>query len=178
MSMEKIIGPPGARCAYPTHPASSLLTIGQVLARDGFRCMVTGMFDDTSMETNHELRKMCKDLKAANTTVEACHILKESTMRGIDPARGSEKTTVINKVCAVAVPRVFCCPPPMSIIQAEYAVIVMAVLGDFGLGDLGRELKADGVHSLGNLLSLGVDVHRRFDKLKLWFEATDQVRCS
>jgi hypothetical protein len=181
--MEKIIGPLGVRCAYPTHPASSPLTIGQALARDGFRCMVTGMFDGTSMKTNHELRKMCSDLNAFSTTVQASHILNESTMQDIDPAGGSEKTTVINKVCAVAVPRILRCPLPSSIIQTGYAVTVMAVLRDFGLGALGDEfLKANGVHNrvhnLGNLLSLGVEVHIYFDKLELWFEGTNQVRCS
>jgi hypothetical protein len=72
----------------------------QALARDGYRCMLTGMFDRTSLKCNRELRQQCDDLPGATaTTVQACHILNESTMRGIDPTGASDVDTVTNKVC-------------------------------------------------------------------------------
>lgn len=55
----------------------------------------------------------------------------------------------------------------------------MSILRDFGLENLAQELLAgDGVHSLGNFLLLGADVHSRFDCLELWFEGTGEVRYS
>jgi hypothetical protein len=152
----------------------------QALARDGFRCMVTGMFDYTSIRKSPELKKMCSDQKTTSATVQACHILNESTMQGIDPSGGSEKTTVVNRVRAVAVSRVLRYPPPTSIIQTEYAATVMTILRHLGLGALADDfLKAEGVHNLGNLLSLGTECHDRFDNLDLWLEgSTNEVCCS
>jgi len=55
----------------------------------------------------------------------------------------------------------------------------MSILRHFGLENIADELLADdGVHNLGNLLSLGTDVHDRFDNLELWFEGTDEVHYS
>ena len=75
-----------------------LLTFDQVLARDGFRCMVTGLFDDTSLNKSTELRSMHENLGGMPVTVETCHILNESTTQGIGT---SEKSTVANKVCTI-----------------------------------------------------------------------------
>ena len=55
----------------------------------------------------------------------------------------------------------------------------MAILSHFGLESIVDELLAtDGVHDIGNLLSLESNVYDRFDNLELWFEATDEVRHS
>ena len=58
------------------------------------------MFDRTSLRRNHELKQLCDRLGTASTTVQACHILNESTMQGIDPTGTSDKDTVVNKVRA------------------------------------------------------------------------------
>jgi len=96
-------------------------------------------------------------------------------MQNVDPTGASEERTVTDKVCAVTtsqVPRRR--PSHTSIVQTEYAVNAMTVLKDFGLGSLTQKLLAiDGVHDLGNLLSLASDVHAHFDNLELWFEGTD-----
>ena len=55
----------------------------------------------------------------------------------------------------------------------------MTILRDFGFeGITTKLLETNGVHNLGNLLSLATDVHGFFDKLELWFESTDEVRYS
>ena len=53
----------------------------------------------------------------------------------------------------------------------------MATLIHLGLGDLAEEfLGTDGIHDLGNMLSLEFTVHTRFNNLGLWFEGTQEVR--
>ena len=75
-----------------------LLMFDQALARDGFRCIITGMIDQKSFEDNAALRDVTNRDGASIATVNACHILNESTMQGTDPAGISEDSAVINKV--------------------------------------------------------------------------------
>ena len=136
------------------------------------------MFDNTSLKRSRELDKLRRDLGASYATIQACHILNESTMQGIDPTGASEDRTVTDKVCALTGSRApHRLPSPTSIVQTEYAVDAVSVLRDIGLGNLPQDLLATGgVHDLGNLLSLASDVHAHFDNLELWFEGTDEVR--
>jgi hypothetical protein len=48
------IGPPGVRCAYPTHYPFSV-PHPRLVARDGVRCTLTGTFDKISVEYNRKL---------------------------------------------------------------------------------------------------------------------------
>ena len=172
--MERITGPPGVRCVYPIYYGFPAHT-QQALARDGFRCMVTGLFDRTSMRQSRTLKQSCVDLGAASATVQACHILSESTMQGVDPAGDSENAATVNKVCGIGV-SCSLLPPPIPIVQTAHAVTAMSVLEHFGLENLVLDLLAkDGVHDTGNLLSLEPNIHSMFDNLELWFEGTDRV---
>ena len=144
------------------------LTFDQALARDGFRCMVTGMFDDTSLNKSAELRSIHESLDGGMPiTVETCHILNESTTQGIGTG---DKSTVVN--CRV-LHNSFSSP----ITQTYYAAGVLATLRQFGLEDLAMAFEAvDGVHEFWNLLSLEHHLHQRFDHLDLWFEGISKVR--
>ena len=52
----------------------------------------------------------------------------------------------------------------------------MTLLKSFGLvGLVDSLLPRNGVHRIGNLLSLDPICHRNFDNLNLWFEQTDVV---
>jgi len=104
--MAKIIGPPGVKCAYSRHIVPSPLILGQALARDGYRCTLTGVFYRTSIPQNRELKRLCDDIPS--TTVQACHILNESTAQGID-FTGSGEITAVNEVCADVVSQVIRC---------------------------------------------------------------------
>ena len=65
-------------------------------------------------------------------------------------------------------------PLPTPITQTEYA---MATLIHLGLGDFAEEfLGEDGIHDLGNMLSLESIVYIGFSDLDLWFEGTQEVR--
>jgi len=119
----------------------------KALARDGFRCMVTGGFDNECILQNHELDEKCEEELGVATDVQAYQIFGKSTMQDFGENQG------------------------------EHASTVISVLKYFGLGSLADKLlEADGVH-VGNLLSLSCDMGFQFEDLCLWFEATDTPDC-
>ncbi|KAF9645735.1 hypothetical protein BDM02DRAFT_3262713 [Thelephora ganbajun] len=124
----------------------------KALARDGFRCMITGLFDMTSLKHNAELQRRGETLGGMPIVVQASHILSESMTQGIGL---NEKGSIANKT--------------------DYAAGVLAILSQFGLGYLSGALAAvNGVHEVWNLLSLQCDLHSDFDSLNLWFESTGE----
>jgi len=74
------------------------LMFDQALARDGFRCIITGMINKKSLQSNAALRDIAKRDGASTAQVNACHILNESTMQGTDPAGISGESAVTSKV--------------------------------------------------------------------------------
>lgn len=66
----------------------------QALARDGYQCMLTGLFNTNSIQRNKELETFVEDIKGAEATVQTCHILDKATLQGLeDPSEdGSEIT--------------------------------------------------------------------------------------
>ncbi|KAH0835410.1 hypothetical protein J3R83DRAFT_9030 [Lanmaoa asiatica] len=77
-----IIGLAGGGNAYFAQPLSALfLVFNQALARDGYRCMVTGMFDSDSLLHRTELQVMATGDHVHEATVQTCHILNESTIQ-------------------------------------------------------------------------------------------------
>ena len=61
-------------------------------------------------------------------------------------------------------------------VQTSHASTAIPLLRSFGFEELAQSLLTqDGVHRLGNLLSLDPICHRNFDNLNLWFEQTDVV---
>jgi hypothetical protein len=69
-----------------------------VLARDGYRCMITGLFDEESYKRCAELRTIARRDNVYKVVVQTSQILKESTMQGIDPAGTDEEGPMVNKV--------------------------------------------------------------------------------
>jgi len=131
------------------------------------------MFDEKSWKKSEELQQECTRVDGVIGNVQACQILSESTAQDIDPT-GKGKESAANKVRAVTVSRVLHVPTAH---QTGLAVDAMAVLSHFGLEGLVDEfLAANGVHNLGNLLSLEPNIHTKFDNLNLWFEGTAEVR--
>ena len=55
---------------------------------------------------------------------------------------------------------------------------VMAILEYFGLSELIEDFKRRVVHEVRNLLSLELNLYRKFNNLDLWFQSTPQVCCS
>ena len=64
-------------------------------------------------------------------------------------------------------------------VQTRHASGVLSIMEFFGLGDLVDSfLSQNGVHHLGNLLSLDPICHADFERLNLLFEHTGEVRHS
>ena len=88
-------------CAF----SSPTLILDQVLARDGFRCVLTGTFNMANLEENSELARMAEaSPNFGVSTVVTCHILNESTMQGVDPRGDGKGGSVVNKVWAIGLP--------------------------------------------------------------------------
>jgi len=69
----------------------------QALARDGFRCIITGMFDSGLLEKSAAMRDMSKRDGANGVVVRPCHILSESMTQGADPTGISRDGTLVKR---------------------------------------------------------------------------------
>lgn len=124
----------------------------KALARDKYRCIVTGIFDDTSVKKNNELAQRRSEQRGGVMTINACHILSASTMKDVNTTGG-----------------------PTSA-KTEFAANVIAILQCFGLEDrVDKLVPHDGVHDVKNLLSLAPHCHEYFDRLDLWFERSEHT---
>ena len=132
------------------------------------------MFDEASVEKFPAVAERCG--VTATSSIITCHILNETTKQSIDPAGDSDNTTVEEKVRA-PIPLCPRHPPSLTlIVQTHYAATAIAILSNFGLEDLVQRLQPkNGVHYLGNVLSLDPTCHVHFNHLRLWFESTTEV---
>ena len=148
------------------------LIYNQALARDGYRCVVTGIFNEASVE------RFPKLVQSSNDTVlslEAAHIFNESMMQGIDPVVIEDnQDKLLNKVLFYPWRS-----NPLSYsptIQTRATTGALSILELFGFSKLTNAFKeAGGVHKVWNLLTLQHDLQSLFDSLKLWFEHTEKV---
>ena len=143
----------------------------QALARDGYRCVITGIFNKASV-------KRYPNLVQRNATVlplETAHIFNESMMQGIDPAvREDSQDKLLNKVLFYQWRSNSLSYSPT--IQTRTAAGALSILESFGFSKLTNAFKeARGVHKVWNLVTLQHDLHSLFDTLELWFEHTEKV---
>ncbi|KAJ4498550.1 hypothetical protein C8R41DRAFT_937735 [Lentinula lateritia] len=116
----------------------------KALARDGYQCMITGVWDTNSLERNIELNELLVKSRGYEATVQTCHILSQSIMQGIGDSRRPSSGVI-------------------AILTQFHLGHLVDVLVEKG-----------GVHSLCNLLSLVQPLHEAFDRLGLWFDETDE----
>ncbi|TFK31757.1 hypothetical protein BDQ12DRAFT_707890 [Crucibulum laeve] len=127
-------------------PQSHVNAKANALIRDNFRCVVTRRYDDNSVRQNKELEEIYKsDPHSMTAETQCAHIFAESTNANIAP--GSDK-----RDCATG---------------------VLAVLKRFGFTKIEEDLNGRNVHRLENVMTLEPSVHSSFDKLKIWFIATN-----
>ncbi|KAL0955112.1 hypothetical protein HGRIS_004028 [Hohenbuehelia grisea] len=125
----------------------------RALIRDGFKCVATGKYDAGPLA---RANVATAEVLAAGGGwhTECAHIVPESTYFGVGNPRlgdgdADEKAQV----------------------KREYSASVLAVLQRFGY-DVSR-LSGPKVHSLCNVMTLCKDPHDLFDRLQMWFEATE-----
>lgn len=115
------------------------------MVRDGFRCVVTGDYDVSSVKRSRELEKAQEVENAGLCPTECAHIFAESTNANISGSNeGGNKR--------------------------HYAAGVWAVMARFGYKNLPGDLNGNKIHRLENVLTLDKSVHDFFDTLELWFE--------
>ncbi|KAH9175893.1 hypothetical protein EDB89DRAFT_2066097 [Lactarius sanguifluus] len=114
----------------------------QALARDNFQCIVSGKYDYNMTSQNDDLSAVAFSFSPPRIGVTQCaHIIPSSTNENILDSKD------------------------------KHASSFWAVLGCFGYEDLLDKLKGKGIHSLDNVMTLGMEIHHWFDQLKMWFEA-------
>ncbi|KAG7089804.1 hypothetical protein E1B28_011454 [Marasmius oreades] len=131
-------------------PQDSNLAKKQALIRDGYRCVVTGKYNlniPASFDVNEE------EVKRVGTCwTECAHIVQESIYSNIS---NEESLT--------------------SIAKRDSSASLLTVLKRFGY-DV-ENINGDKMHSLHNVMTLEKNVHEHFDRLELWFEATEIEHC-
>ncbi|KAI6016657.1 hypothetical protein BKA83DRAFT_4333821 [Pisolithus microcarpus] len=116
----------------------------KALIRDGFKCVVTKVYDRRTAEENQGMGlAVINGMRSAPT--ECAHIFPESINSGVTP--GSKKE--------------------------DYAATIWAVLELFGHRNLKERLNGANIHRLDNVMTLERSVHDDFDRLKIYFTATE-----
>ena len=70
----------------------------KALARDDFRCMVTGMLDHRSVGHCQALLHESLNEDITMSEIQTAHIFNGSTLQGIDPEGGGKEGATMNKV--------------------------------------------------------------------------------
>ncbi|KAF8873781.1 hypothetical protein BD779DRAFT_1679049 [Infundibulicybe gibba] len=126
------------------------------LARDNFRCLVSGAPNHHALVRNKELMQETLDRFLRVDITYCCHIIKEDFS-----------------------PKVFLSPP--SVQRCSYLVLAArvrcpyaAILESFGYTQISEDLAGSKIHSLKNVLTMDSYNHSLFNRMDLWFEATDE----
>ncbi|KAI6008098.1 hypothetical protein F5J12DRAFT_826633 [Pisolithus orientalis] len=131
----RLNGPP------PNHQMAKRLA----LARDGYRCVITKVYDWSYVKDNTELLGSIRTDGGRMGVTECAHTFPESI--NANTTSGSNKE--------------------------HYAASVWAVLDRFGYGHLQQELNGIGINRLENVMTMDLTLHKLFDSLQIWFCETD-----
>ncbi|KIM38162.1 hypothetical protein M413DRAFT_420662 [Hebeloma cylindrosporum] len=117
----------------------------KALVRDGYRCLVTKRYDETSVYKIPTVFNLASADPNRKMGVTHCaHIFDESTDANIEKDEH----------------------------ERNYAATMWAVMQRFGYESIPDELNGSRVHRLENVMTLESTVHSRFDNLAIWFVAT------
>ncbi|KAJ7710972.1 hypothetical protein B0H17DRAFT_914470 [Mycena rosella] len=135
------------------------------LIRDGYKCMLTGLYDETSCTKHPAVRELADEVEASTGLIVTSHIFNEAVLQNVDP---NDNFPGCKYLCNC------------TALQQHYASAALSILKMFGLVDLadrlatiGNPASATGVHALVNILSLNSLFHTHFDALKLFLEPTE-----
>ncbi|KAJ8588954.1 hypothetical protein M405DRAFT_792280 [Rhizopogon salebrosus TDB-379] len=117
------------------------------LIRDDYRCIVTGNTDFHSEENIPHIAERFLHERVPTVYTQAAHIFPVSTNKRIATDEERHPNT-------------------------DYAATAWAVADRFGGVKVTEELNGAKIHHLGNVMTMQVDVHMKFDSLTIWFEET------
>ncbi|KII89564.1 hypothetical protein PLICRDRAFT_610912 [Plicaturopsis crispa FD-325 SS-3] len=115
----------------------------KALVRDGYRCMICGVFDVHTLESDRELMKRARagTLKVKAGHTQCVHLFPEP----VPPQDGEE--------------------------SVEDGTAAYEILRSFGLGDFADELEnGQGVHDLRNVMTMSMVLRTQFDEHNFWLE--------
>ncbi|KAG8919217.1 hypothetical protein FRC01_001407 [Tulasnella sp. 417] len=117
--------------------------------RDNYRCVVTGAYDGGTLQKERKSDPTFEPPAVPQFT-QVAHIFPDSSNQGLVGPDGSASK------------------------KAEYSATAWAVVERFGLVDvLAESLNGPDIHRVENVLTMSLNAHELFDRLQLWFEATD-----
>ncbi|KIM35839.1 hypothetical protein M413DRAFT_32196 [Hebeloma cylindrosporum] len=130
---------------FVASPQSHAAAKSNALIRDGYRCVVTKEYDLKSIRNNLELEQLAAmNPKLYPTTYTQCtHIFSESINYKISKDE-----------------------------KLGDAAKFWTIMEHFGYTSLPSDLNGPNIHRSENVITLGAEVHMRFDDLELWFVAT------
>ncbi|KAJ7459031.1 hypothetical protein B0H11DRAFT_2199258 [Mycena galericulata] len=133
------------------------------LERDGYRCLVTGAYHRTDVETSAQLKhKRATGQSTVNTN--AAHIIPEHlnnfTRAPLDDAAEREFSRILDVDDATSEPKI------------NRNSDMWTMLKNFGSQKLIDELHGKNIHRLENIITIGMNEHDAMDSLQLWFEPT------
>lgn len=121
----------------------------QALARDGFKCVVSGLIDYPS----YEAFPTAFPVNALLCKTQCCHIFSESAQDGDDKVSFADDRYH------------FHC---LSSFKTEYPGAAMAILKMFNFDF--HSLLGSGVNTLHNVVTMETSLHNMWDDLEFWFE--------
>ncbi|KAG7085726.1 hypothetical protein E1B28_003269 [Marasmius oreades] len=129
-------------------PQDNRMAKKQALIRDSYRCVVTGKYH-AEIPASFNIDEENRN-RVGSVFTECARIVPEATHFEI-----SDEVSQVNK--------------------RDYSASLLAVLHRFGYNV--DDLYDSKIHSLYNVMTLEHNVHVAFDRLDLWFEATDIENC-
>lgn len=119
----------------------------QALVRDNYRCVLSGVVDAASYEASATLQEMVQANPGMDAAPTRCsYILPEYLNQGLGDPY-----------------------------RLDASASVWTLLQCFGEVNP-AELNGEGVHSLGNILTLGNSCHESFDRLRIWLEPVEGTK--
>ncbi|KZP12565.1 hypothetical protein FIBSPDRAFT_754773, partial [Athelia psychrophila] len=118
----------------------------KTLRRDGYRCMVTGVFDGNYCESLSPVElQATSPLPSATGPTNACYIFPLSMNMDLEPEEEGHPTT-------------------------HDAGTVWGIIGRFSGIWIEDELNGEKLHRLSNIMTMTMGTRAMFDGLSLWFE--------
>ncbi|KAF4614259.1 hypothetical protein D9613_008152 [Agrocybe pediades] len=121
----------------------------KALSRDKFCCVISGSYDADALLENVELRNKysAQVPRPENTFTECAHIFSGAINSDVEPGTAQKR---------------------------DHAATIRSFGYCFGCSGIHDELKGANIHRLENVMTLDHPLYCFFDRLRLWFVATDQ----
>ena len=146
----------GKRVSFDSPKYSTLrfLIVG-IFVRDGFRCMVTGMYDYRSLDWSTGVRQEVRDSNvAASAATKSVLVVPQSIAMkpGVDAKVPKVRFSDLSSVTI-----------NHAYLQHEFATSIWPIMSYFGFEGLSENLVGNGIHTLENVFTLSAGFRILFE---------------